>query len=184
MSCTCYLAPAEANPAIAIITTHSDLHSDSDSYLSYVPSASSTSSSFKHFFEKLGFRTDDQTQKIRDTFIANMDNHVQHRNHRFLLKAKNPRAYKVIVSEFLAEYGSVYWGSSERDHLEEPNPLKGFLCPRDATRAKSRYAYIMLFLITLTFIVDRLIDVLESFFNYRAYTATVADVSHSRFECT
>ena len=140
MSCTCYRAPAEANPATAIITTPSnlDLDSDSNSYLSYAPTASSISTSSKNFFEKLGFISEDQTENIRDTFIANMDSHVEHPSHRFLMKALNPRANKVIVLEFLAEYGSIYWGNSKRDHLEEPNTLKGFLCPRDATRAKSR----------------------------------------------
>ena len=119
---------------------------------------------------------------MRDAFLVNMDDHVQHISHKFLHQNANPKAFKIVVTEFLAEYGPVYWGNSKRDHLDEPNILKGFLCPRDATRVKSRCVYTMLFLITLTFIVDRLVAVLESFFNYRAYNARTADVSYSRFD--
>ena len=115
--------------------------------------------------------------------MVNMNHHVRHIGHKFLNRMANPEAFKIIVSEFLAEYGPVYWGNSKRDHLEEPNILKGFLCPRDAIRANSKWVYTMLFLITLTFIVDRLVAVLESFFNYRAYSARSADVSYSRFDC-
>ena len=75
---------------------------------------------------------------MRQALVDNMDGHVQHTSHRFLLKIENPQALKVVVLEFLAEYGPVYWGNSERDHLKEPNILKGFLCPRDATRPDSR----------------------------------------------
>ena len=89
----------------------------------------------------------------------------------------------MIVSEFLAEYGPIYWGNSRRDHLEEPNVLKGFLCPRDTTRANSRWVCTMLLLITLTFIVDRLVYVVGQYFDYRAYNAKMSDVSYSRFDC-
>ena len=120
---------------------------------------------------------------MRIAFVEKMDDHVQHISHKFLLRIANPEAMRIVVLEFLAEYGPLYWGDSKRNHLEEPNILKGFLCPRDATRPNSRWVYTMLFLITLTFIIDRLVAVLESFFNYRAYTARMADVSYSRFDC-
>ena len=76
---------------------------------------------------------------MRHAFDVNMHDHVQHKSHRFLRRMANPKAFEIIVSEFLAEYGAVFWGESKRDHLEEPNILKGFLCPRDATRANSRW---------------------------------------------
>lgn len=71
-------------------------------------------------------------------FIADMDDHVQPLSHKFLNRAANREAFKIMVAEFLAEHGPTYWGTSKRDHLEEPNILKGFLCPRDALRADSR----------------------------------------------
>lgn len=150
-------------------------------YLSYAPSTNLKYASLEHYFDKLGFKSREASADMRDAFVANMMEHVQHLSHRFLHRTANPEAFKIVVAEFLTEYGPVYWGNRKRDHLEEPNVRKGFLCPRDATRANSRWAYTMLFLITLTFIVDRLVDVLESLFNYRAYNAMIADVSYSGF---
>ena len=150
-------------------------------YLSYTPSTNLKYASLEHYFDKLGFKSGEASAGMREAFMADMMEHVQHSSHRFLHRSANPEAFKIVVAEFLTEYGPVYWGNSKRDHLEEPNVRRGFLCPRDATRSNSRWVYTMLFLITLTFIVDRLVAVLESFFNYRAYSAMIADVSYSRF---
>ena len=111
---------------------------DLDLYLSYAPIPSSTCPSRNHFFVKLGFKSEDDSDYMRHTFIKNMHNHVQHKSHRFLCRQANPEALDIVILEFLAEYGPVYWGRSERDHLEEPDISKGFLCPRDAERANSR----------------------------------------------
>lgn len=75
---------------------------------------------------------------MRDKFIANMNDHVQDLSHKFLTKAANPEAFKILVARFLAKYGPIYWGNSERDHLEEQDIHRGFLCPRDTLRADSR----------------------------------------------
>ena len=179
MSCACYRAPAEAN--LTTVTTAT--LPDSDSYLFYAPTTSLKFPSKNHYFEKLGFTSEEESKDMRHAFIANMDYHVQHRYHKFLNRNGNPEAFSIVVAEFLARYGPIYWGNSKRSHLEEPDVLEGFLCPRDATRANSRLVYTMLFLIALTFIVDRLVAVLESFFNYRANNARTADVSYSRFDC-
>lgn len=75
---------------------------------------------------------------MRDKFIANMNDHVQHLSHKYLTKAANPEAFKILVAEFLAEYGPIYWGDSKRDHLKKQDIHQGFLCPRDALREDSR----------------------------------------------
>ena len=78
---------------------------------------------------------------MRASFIGDMNHHVKHKSHKFLLKTENPAASKTIISEFLKKYGRIYWGNNKREHLEEPDISKGFLCPRDATRGDSRWAY-------------------------------------------
>ena len=109
-------------------------------YLSYVPKTSIKSASHNHFLDQLGFKPASTSEQMRRAFVADMTNYVQGQplSHKFLIRAANPEAFKVVVAGFLAEYGPVYWGSSSRDHLEEPDTLKGFLCPRDALRARSR----------------------------------------------
>lgn len=110
----------------------------SDLYLSYAPTPRSSQVSHSQFFEKLGFKSASTSGDMRDKFIANMKDHVQDPSYKFLTKAANPEAFKILVGEFLAEYGPIYWGNSERDHLEEQDIHQGFLCPRDALRADSR----------------------------------------------
>lgn len=107
-------------------------------YLSYAPTTDPKHHSSEHFFDKLGFKSGEASAGMREAFVVDVRDHVQHLSHRFLHRTANPEAFKIVVSEFLAEYGPVYWGYTKRDHLEEPNILKGFLCPRDSTRANSR----------------------------------------------
>ena len=64
--------------------------------------------------------------------------HLSSPSHKFLNRHTNPEAFRIMVSEFLAQYGPIYWGDSERDHLVEPDTLKGFLYPRDAQHVGSR----------------------------------------------
>lgn len=75
---------------------------------------------------------------MRTAFIADVKHHVNSPSHRFLTRDAYPEAFKTVMSEFLAEYGPTYWGDSKRDHLQESDALKGFLCPRDAQREGSR----------------------------------------------
>lgn len=75
---------------------------------------------------------------MRTAFSCDMKAHLDSPSHKFLTRAANPEAFKIVISEFLAEYGPIYWGDSMRDHLQESDSLKGFLCPRDAQRVPSR----------------------------------------------
>lgn len=114
-------------------TTH-----PSHSYLSYEPKPSIKGHCPNHFFDKIGFKSADASAQMRIAFIADMTTHFKSRSHKNLTRTKDPKAFKIVVSEFLAEFGSSYWGDSERDHLQESDPLKAFLCPRDARRENSR----------------------------------------------
>ena len=77
---------------------------------------------------------------MRDCLATDMNLYVKSKHDMFLDKASTEDALKVAVSEFLAEYGPKYWGVDKRDHLQEPDIYKGFLCPRDAQREDSRWS--------------------------------------------
>ena len=172
------MTPAEPNLSTAMVTKRSH------SYLSYRPTTSIKTHSNDHFFDLLGFKPARATRRMRTAFMDAMTSHVQPVSHRFLNRAANPEAFKVVVSEFLAEYGPTYWGDSNRSHLEEPDTLKGFLCPRDALRAQSRQVYAELSLImTNAQLLIRFVAVVEGFFNFKAYVSRRRDVSYSRPDC-
>ena len=109
-----------------------------DSYLSDVPKSIGKYTRKADFFKMLGFKQGDASETMRIAFYADMEAHVQFPSHRFLNKEMNPEAFGTMMSEFLTEYGPKYWGDRKRDHLEEPDTLKGFMCPRDAQREDSR----------------------------------------------
>lgn len=134
MSCVGHGVSAEANLATATNVTPSNL------YLSYAPIPRSSNINQKYFLDMLGFETSNTSNKMKNMLITNMNDHVQVRpvNHKFLTKTANPEALKILVAEFLAEYGPIYWGDSKREHLKERDIHKGFLCPRDALRKDSR----------------------------------------------
>ena len=64
--------------------------------------------------------------------------HIGDTEYRFLKKAYNEIAFDTLVDEFLDKHGETYWGEGNRNHLEEMDPLKGFLYPRDVLRPGSR----------------------------------------------
>ena len=107
-------------------------------YLSYEPRSSIGHASYSHFLDLLGFKPAYASEQMRKDFIADMKTHLSSPSHKFLTRDANSEALKTIVSEFLAEYGPTYWGDSKRDHLQESDANKGFLCPRDAQREGSR----------------------------------------------
>ena len=76
---------------------------------------------------------------MRDSLATDMNSYVRSSHHMFLNEASTTDTLKVAVSEFLAQYGPIYWGVDNRDHLHEPDILKGFLCPRNAQREDSRW---------------------------------------------
>lgn len=75
---------------------------------------------------------------MRDCLATDMNIFVRSTHHIFLNKASTKDLLKVAVLEFLAQYGPKYWGVDKRDHLCEPDILRGFLYPRDAQREDSR----------------------------------------------
>ena len=74
---------------------------------------------------------------MRTDFVVDMRNDLSFPSLEVLNRRADPKAFKILVSGFLAQYGPKYWGDSKRDHLQEPDTLKGFLCPRDAQREGS-----------------------------------------------
>ena len=75
---------------------------------------------------------------MRNRLATDLSLYVRSTHDRFLNKASTEDTLKVAVSDFLAKYGPIYWGINKRDHLQEPDIYKGFLCPRDAQREDSR----------------------------------------------
>ena len=107
-------------------------------YLSYAPTSSHPNSCNDYFFDILGFKPATAFKQMRKTFNDDALAHVKSPSHKFLTSEANPKALKIIVLEFVAKYGRTYWGVGKRSHLQEPDALRGFLCPRDAQRLGSR----------------------------------------------
>ncbi len=110
----------------------------------YAPSARALGRNYTTFLDKLGFKiedkaVDDDPLHIRNAFIRNLKDHVTSSHYTYLRKADNEKSFEIMVQRFLLKHGSTYWGSWNRSHLAEENPLRGFLCPRDAERKGSRY---------------------------------------------
>lgn len=76
------------------------------SYLSYEPKTFIKGHCPNHFFGKLGFKSADASEQMRVTFIADMTTHLKSRSHKNLRRTKDPKAFNIVVSEFLAEFGS------------------------------------------------------------------------------
>lgn len=106
-------------------------------YLSYTPAATGNGNYTSHF-ERLGFRIDNTTLHIRERFLSDLRSHVDGSHYKFLTKHDNARAFNTVIAEFLSDFGRLYWGPLAREHLGEPDILKGFCCPRDASRAGSK----------------------------------------------
>lgn len=101
-------------------------------HLSYVPTTHHPKGCNDHFLDSLGFKLTSGSLRMRINFDENMLTYIEDPRHKYLTKEAIPEALKVIVSKFLAKYGSTYWGATKRGHLQEPDTDKGFLCPRDA----------------------------------------------------
>lgn len=110
-------------------------------YMTYAPGLGSTCTgkSYSTYFTQLGFSSPAVALAVRDELIRDVRAHVDTSNYKYLRKEDNRNAFKTMVSEFLNEYGTTYWGISRRDHLVCQDVRKGFLCPRDAQREGSRY---------------------------------------------
>ena len=111
-------------------------------YLSYSPISSTSSLYFKqeNFFDLLGFKPAGKVfPDMRDRLASDTNLYLKSMHDMFRNKASIEDTLKVVVSAFLEKYGRTYWGIDNRDHLQEPDISKGFLCPRDAQREDSRW---------------------------------------------
>ena len=103
-----------------------------------MPTSSADLRSYASYLEQLDFRTE-RLSSLGAGFVDRVRNHGGSTYLKYLRKSDNISAFKIMISEFLAEYGSTYWGKYKRSHLKEPDISKGFLYPRDAERKDSRY---------------------------------------------
>ena len=104
-------------------------------YLLYAPKASNERDNYATFSDRMGFGAD---PRMRAQFSEDVRCHVNSLELRFLRKFDNKGVFKAMILGFLEEYGEVYWGLENRDHLCEKDPQRGFLRPRDAQRPESR----------------------------------------------
>lgn len=118
------------------MTVHS-----SDAYLHYSPLPPKTSvksrNNYKRCLYKLGFKQEQAELGFHHDLIADLRGYLEGTSYIYLRKCDNPAAFKTLVLEFLEEHGPVYWGHSERHRLEEEEPYKGYLYPRDVQRGES-----------------------------------------------
>ena len=128
------------NPTTAITITHTVPEPE---YLFYSPMSLTPkpNASFNegNYFDLLGFNPAGGDSDMRDRLATDMRLYLRSMHDMSLNKASTEDTSKVAVSEFLAKHGPTYWGVDKRDHLQEPNISKGFLCPRDAQRENSRW---------------------------------------------
>ena len=106
------------------------------SWQNYEPQRTSPGDAYDTFLDELGF-----TNNVakRNEFVDELVTHADSSMFRYLRREENPKEFGEMVLDFLRSYGDKYWGVTARRHLCEPNPQRGFLCPRDAFRPYSRY---------------------------------------------
>ena len=110
-------------------------------YLDYAPSGGPKYHNYESFLNRLGFlpaRDSKLAHDMRKEFMAAFKQCTHQPIRAFLLKKDNEAAFKALILGFLKETGPKFWGTSNRDHLEAPDNLRGFLYPRDADREGSR----------------------------------------------
>ena len=107
-------------------------------YLTYAPGFTGSARNYDQCFRKLGFKIDSSSEIPRANFVEALSAHTGNPEDKFLRQADNERAFKTLVSRFLVKHGGIYWGHSDRSHLEEQDVTKGFLYPRDANRPSSQ----------------------------------------------
>jgi len=147
-------------------------------YLTYTPISTGPANTYEGCFRKLGFKIELSTVKIRDNFKRDLKYHVDDSDLKYLREGDNVQAFKTMTAEFLNQHGLEYWGPSQRGHLQEQDPQKGFLCPRDANRTPS-----VLVLASLSFVepytdsAKRLVQTLQATFNFKAKRCVETKVS-------
>ncbi len=98
-----------------------------NAYLSYSPTSKATKGRcYEYYLDCLGLTP--LTQK-RKEFIGAVKGHVETSMLKFLRLQDNETAFKAMVAEFLSLHGKKFWGASNRRHLAEREPQRGFLWP-------------------------------------------------------
>jgi hypothetical protein len=118
-----------------------DQASMAKSYESYAPGTyQSSSPSTKTFLDKLGFKPKSvkAAADARHRFEKDIRAYVCTPIWQYLRKEDNAPAFSALINGFLEKHGTYYWGMENRDHLAEPDPSKGYLCPRDYRREDSQ----------------------------------------------
>ena len=141
----------------------------------YQPTRRTPGENYNAFLDQLGFKTDANIK--RTNFIDDLTRHVDYSTFRYVRQQKNPLEFKKMVLDFFTKHGEKYWGLTERNHLSESDPNKGFLCPRDAARTNSRYGLLVFSIMSNRMGLFRLVVVLTSMFNYKAGSLCRKDVS-------
>ena len=119
--------------------------SSPDAYLHYSPLPPKSCANYKgkhkgnykqHLY-RLGFKEEQAELGPHHELIIDLRPYLEGTAYFYLRKSNNPAAFKTLVLEFLEEYGPKYWGRSQRQRLEEEEPCKGYLYPRDVQRGES-----------------------------------------------
>ena len=108
-----------------------------DTYRDYSPSAPKSSRNYETFLHRLGFKQEEAALGTHHELVKALRAFLEGTQYFCLGKLDNPAAFRTLVLEFLEEEGPRYWGPSNRQHLEEEEPSRGYLYPRDVQRGES-----------------------------------------------
>ena len=102
-----------------------------------VYSPPTSSGNYKIYLYNLGFKQEQAELGASHSLIKELRAYLEGTEYFYLRKCDNPAALRTLVLEFLEEQGPKYWGPSNREHLQEEAPSKGYLYPRDVQRGES-----------------------------------------------
>lgn len=110
--------------------------SEEAQWLNYSPQGAE-GKGYNSFLGELGFHTSKTHKRVE--FVKDFTAHVDFNTFRYARQSENKVEFHKMVLAFLTKHGAKYWGAAERGHLDEADPNKGYLYPRDAQRSPSRY---------------------------------------------
>ena len=127
---------------------------------------------------KLGFKQEEAEIGVNHSLILDLKAFLEGTEYFYLRKCDNSAAFRTLVLEFLEKHGPRYWGHSQRQHLEEKEPCKGFLYPRDVHRGQSTYfSSAKLLDSQYSNVGCRFLDAVDYLFDYKAKCSQYKDVS-------
>ncbi|KAL8707273.1 MAG: hypothetical protein Q9225_007787 [Loekoesia sp. 1 TL-2023] len=91
-------------------------------------------STLKQCLKALGFRMGKGCAITRNAFQKDLKKWAKARGNQRLRPHTNQDAFDNMVEAFLNEYGEKYFGSKNRQHLQEEDPAEGILWPRDESK--------------------------------------------------